>query len=133
MRKMTAEPSSRDWRDRKIREWLLLLLRFAVTREPADRFAVLSLAEELDSVGPWWRPAAPSFFQRTSEEVCAAIGAAGGAQNVAVLQRHVTRIDDARLRRAFAAAVGFQRPNPQRAMKRARRKALDLWKGLPRK
>jgi hypothetical protein len=42
---------SPDWRDRKVREWLLLLLRFAVTREPPDRAAALAVAEELDSLG----------------------------------------------------------------------------------
>ena len=133
MRKITAETGSRDWRDRNIREWLLLLLRFAVTREPADRSAVLALGDELDSVGVWWRPAAPSFFRRTSEELCAAIRTAGGVQNVAVLRRHVARIDDPRLWRSFAAAVGLQQPTPPRTMKRPKRKAVDLWKGLSRK
>jgi hypothetical protein len=36
--------SSDDWRERKVREWLLLMLRFAVTREARDRLAVLAIA-----------------------------------------------------------------------------------------
>jgi len=131
---MIVDPTSRDWRDKKIREWQLRLLRFAITRESADQTAVLADAEELDSVGLWWRPTAPSFFGRTSEEVCAAIQAAGAPQQAAVLQEYIGRIADSRLRRAFASAVSLQQPGPQRpSLKRARRKEPDLWKGLARK
>ena len=48
---MVSEFGSHDWRDRKIREWLLLLLRFAVTQEPTDQGAALAVADELDSLG----------------------------------------------------------------------------------
>jgi hypothetical protein len=131
---MIVDPASRDWRDKKVREWQLLLLRFAITREPADQIAVLALAEELDSVGVWWRPAGPSFFRRTSQEVCAAIQAAGAPQQTALLQEYISRIADPRLRRAFASAVSLQQPGPQRpSLKRAKRKESDLWKGLARK
>ena len=131
---MIVERASRDWREKKIREWQLLLLRFAITREAADSSAVQALAEELDSVGLWWQPTAPSFFRRTSQEVCAAIQAAGAPQQTAVLQEYITRIADPRLRRAFASAISLQQPGPQRpSLKRARRKEADLWKGLARK
>ena len=70
-RKMIVDLASRDWREGKIREWLLLLLRFAITREVADRSAVQTLASELDCVG--LSSSAPSFFRRTSQEVCAAV------------------------------------------------------------
>lgn len=121
-----------DWRDRKIREWLLLLLRYAVTREAADRFAVLALADELDSVGVWWRPSAPSFFRRTSREVCAAIETAGSAPSAPVLHRHIARIDDPRLRRAFAAALGLNLL-AQRRVRKTKPERSDLWKGLSAK
>jgi hypothetical protein len=131
---MALETGSEDWRDRKIREWLLLLLRFAITREPADDSAVHAFAEELDSVGLGWRPAAPSFFRRTSHEVCAAIQAAGAPQQTAVLRKHISRIADLRLQRAFAAAVGLPPSSlKRRTFKRSKRKDPDLWKGLPRK
>lgn len=132
MHDTTMETGAPDWRDRKIREWLLLLLRFAVTRQAADRFAALTLADELDAIGVWWRPSAPSFFRRTSRDICAAIETAGLSQSAAVLHRHITRIDDLRLRRAFAAAVGLSLFPPRRAT-RSKIKRSDLWKGLSAK
>lgn len=132
MRTTKPQTGARDWRDRKIREWLLVLLRFAVTQETSDRSAVLALADELDSIGVWWRPAAPSFFRRTSQDVCAAIETAGSAQSAAVLHRHVIRIDDPRLRTAFAAAVGLK-PDPRRRITKSKHKRSDLWKGLTSK
>jgi hypothetical protein len=59
---MTAAFNPHDWRSRKVREWPLLLLRFAITREASDRLAVLVMADELDGVGIERRPAAPTFF-----------------------------------------------------------------------
>jgi hypothetical protein len=56
-REMISEFDSHDWRDRKLQEWLLLLLRYAVTRESSDRSAALAMADELDSLGARWRPA----------------------------------------------------------------------------
>ena len=53
---MLAELYSSDWRDRKVREWLLLLLRFAITREPSDQSAALAMADELELI--WWTVAA---------------------------------------------------------------------------
>jgi hypothetical protein len=104
---MNAALGSDALQERKIRNWLLALLRFAVTRESADRLAVLTAANELD-VSAAKGPAAPRFFHRTSKEVCEAILAAGDEHSHAVLRRHVGRIDDPRLRRAFQAAVDLQ-------------------------
>lgn len=132
MHKTNANPGAPDWRDRKIREWLLVLLRFAVTRDLVDRSAALALADELDAIGLCWRPAAPSFFRRTSQEVCAAIDIAGSAQSAPILYRHITRIEDARLRRAFAAAVGLKLL-PRRHAGKSKAKSGDLWKGLTHK
>ena len=132
---MPAELYSSDWRDRKVREWLLLLLRFAVTREPSDQSAALAMADELNSLGPRWRPAAPSFFFRTSHEVCRAILAVNDGHNNEVLKMYVARIADPRLRRAFQAAVGFQETSTPRheGAKSKKRKAPNLWKGLPKR
>jgi len=99
--KMIGEFGLHDWRGRKLQEWLLLLLRFAITREPSDRSAALAMADELDSLGGQWRPSAARFFLKTTEEVRSAIPAANQWDNHRVLFRHVTRIDDPRLRRAF--------------------------------
>ena len=57
---------SKDWRASRIREWLLLLLRFAITWDPKDEAAALAMTEEIDALGLHWRPSAPSFFRRTS-------------------------------------------------------------------
>ena len=129
---MVAALGSHDWRDWKVREWLLLLLlllRFAITRDPSDQSAVLVMSDELDSLGAGrWGPAAPSFFVRTSKEVCKAILEVGDGRDSAVLRRHVARIDDLRLRRAFEAAVGLQHTSEQQqeGAKGRRRKDRDL-------
>lgn len=132
---MAAGFEVRDWPDRKVREWLLLLLTFAVTREPKDQSAALAMADELDSLGVRWQRTAPRFFVRTTNEVCEAILAASDVNNNAVLRRHVARIDEPRLRRAFRAAVGLQETSDvqQEIAQSKRRKNPGLWKGLPAK
>jgi hypothetical protein len=61
--------SSQDWQTGRIREWLLLLLRFAITCDLKDQAAVFAMADEIDALGHQWRPSAPSFFRRTSGEL----------------------------------------------------------------
>jgi hypothetical protein len=56
---MVAELGSHDRRNRKVREWLLLLLRFAVT--PADQATVLAVAD--DSLGMELPRTKPSSLQ----------------------------------------------------------------------
>jgi hypothetical protein len=96
-----------------VRDWLFLVLRFAITREAADRIAALTLAAELDALGTgqFW---VPRFFLRTSAEVCAAITERRNPVRRSVLMTHAGRIDDVRLRRAFLDAVelGQQCPMP---------------------
>ena len=104
---MNAALGSDALRERKIRNWLLALLRFAVTRESADRMAVLAAADELDVAGAKGS-AASRFFARTSKEVCEAILAPADQHRHDVLRRHVERIDDPPLRRAFEAAVDLK-------------------------
>jgi hypothetical protein len=55
--------------------------------------------------------------------------------NNAVLQMHVARIDDVRLREAFQAAIGLRQISEprQESAKSRRRKYRNLWKGLPQK
>src|SRR5262245_13272082 len=62
----TDEIGSHDWRAARIREWLLLLLRFAITHDATDELAAFAVADEIDAIGLRWRPSAPSFFRRTS-------------------------------------------------------------------
>ncbi len=97
--------ASQDRRAGQIREWLLLILRFAVTRDSNDEAGVFGKADELNSLGLQWRPSAPSFFRRTSAEICNAITVTDDPKRAVILKRHLARIDDLRLRRAFEAAV----------------------------
>jgi hypothetical protein len=129
---MARELRSPDSTELLVREWLLLLLRFAITRQPSDRSAVCAMAEQLDSPGQQVRPSAFRFFRRTSEEVCRAI-VAGDGENESIIRRYIARIDDSRLQRAFLAAVGL--PTIPRHVRRSatngRQRSQDLWKGLP--
>jgi hypothetical protein len=118
---------SQDWRVKRIREWLLLLLRFAVTRDAKDEAAALAMADEIDAIGQRWRPPGPSFFRRTTDEICKAITAPAGAERAAMLNKHLARIEDPRLRRAFAAATEVERrPSPAFSKIDGQR----LWAGL---
>ena len=121
--------ASAEWRTSQIREWLLLLLRFAITHDPSDQAAVLSVASEIDSLGLQRRQSAPSFFRRTSSEVCQAIITCDDPKRNAILGKHLARIDDLRLRRAFRAAIGLA-DRPSQASSESKRQ--ELWAGLSR-
>ena len=125
--KLHEVAGSRDSRASRIREWLLLLLRFAITWDPKDEAAALAMAEEIDALGLRWRPSAPSFFRRTSGEVCKAITAPDDPERAIVLKEHIARIDEPRLRRAFQAAVELGRGSAADS----KVKRPDLWTGLP--
>jgi hypothetical protein len=93
------------WRARKIRNWLLAILCFAVTLEQADKATVLAIADEMDRSGIRADNTAFAFFARTSTVLCSAIADQDDPQRVVILRRHISRIDDRRIRRALAAAV----------------------------
>jgi hypothetical protein len=115
---------SQDWRAGRVREWLLLVLRFAITHDAKDQAAVFAMADEIDALGQRWRPSAPSFFRRTSGEVCNAITALDDPTRASILKKHIARIDDPRLRRAFRAAVNLERESRPSAGENERQ---DLW------
>lgn len=123
-----AQFSSEDWQAGRLREWLLLLLRFAISCDPTDKAAALAMADEIDALGQQWRPSAPSFFRRTTEEVCEAITAPYNSRRTSVLKKHIARIDDPRLRRAFHAAVDIEQRSP---FGPSEAKRQNLWRGLP--
>jgi hypothetical protein len=59
---------------KKIRDWLLALLRYAVTLHDADKSAVLLIAVEIDKLGSLAEDrSAFKFFRRTSTDLCSAI------------------------------------------------------------
>lgn len=123
------EPLDRS--DRLLRAWNLALLRFAVTRDEADRLNVAALAAELDRLGG--RRTADEtfhFFRRTSSQLCAAIG--GQVQNAAdILNRFCQQIDEPRLRLAFAAATGITHSDPAPSQLPRPKRNPDLFRGLP--
>lgn len=114
-----------------LQAWLLALLRFAVTRAPADRMVALAAAAELDRPAAGNTATAPHFFRRTCAGLCAAIADRDCIHADQTLQAHLARIADARLQRAFAAALDLKCPKPKakRLSGRAKTRA-NLWKGL---
>jgi hypothetical protein len=118
-----------DGQANQVREWLFLILRFAITRDPEDEVAVLMMANGMDSLGRQWGRAAPSFFRRSSDELCKAIAALDDPNREAILKRHIRRIEHPLLRRAFQSAVSFEQSAPQVP---GRSDQSDLWAGLRR-
>jgi hypothetical protein len=98
-----------DVQDGQVREWLFLLLRFAITRHPDDELSVLMMANGIDSLGRQWGRAAPTFFRRSSDEVCKSIRALDDPGREAILKKHIRRIEHPGMRRAFQAAVDCER------------------------
>jgi hypothetical protein len=118
---------AQDWGARQVREWLLQLLRFAVTSDSRDQSAALALADEIDARGLQWRPSAPTFFRRTTKEVCKAITTVDDPKSAAILKRHLARIDNPALKRAFQGAVNMDERTTS-----STRRSRDLWFGLRR-
>jgi hypothetical protein len=118
---------SQDWRAGRIREWLLLVLRFAITCDAKDQAAAFAMADEIDALGHQSRPSAPTFFRRTSGEVCEAINALEDPRRITILKKHIARIDDPRLRRAFQAAVDLERGSWPAATEQKRQ---HFWAGM---
>jgi hypothetical protein len=118
-----------DIRERKLRDWIFSLLRFAVTHSPDDQAAALTLAIELDRSGG---PSELTFFQRTSLAVCRAMVVRDEDGNQ-ILQQYLSRIEDPRLKNVFAPAIGrddISLGHPRKKARRGLRAAL-LWRGLP--
>ncbi|MBN8988478.1 MAG: hypothetical protein J0H42_09535 [Rhizobiales bacterium] len=125
---MGSELHGKDWFAGTLRAWHLAMLRFAVTLDNADRLAVLRVAHEIDELCPRQDGCtAFTFFRRTSAELCAAILQPNEATS-AVLHRYLVRLDDDRLKRAFAAAIGAAKPAVAPIHQATRRPGL--WKGL---
>ncbi len=118
-----------DSHEKQLRDWMLGLLRFAITQAPQDQAAAVALAAELDIRGGL---AGLTFFQRTSRAVCHAI-VVHDENGSRILRQYISRIEEPRLRNAFAAAVGFDAIAPTSNRKRAENKLRPplLWRGLP--
>ncbi len=97
----------------QVREWLFLLLRFAITRDPQDELAVLMMANAIDALGRQWGRPAPSFFRRSSDETCKAIRDLDDPGRERTLRKHIQRIEHPALRRVFQAAVLSEEQAPR--------------------
>ena len=119
-----------DWHAKTVRAWQLAILRFAVTLDNADRLAVMAIANEIDRLAPQHDAARPdfSFFRRTSAELCAAI-LQPNELHFTVLRQYLARIDDDRLKRAFAATIEADQPKGSSVSKPFKRDR-GLWRGL---
>jgi hypothetical protein len=115
-------------RTQKLNDWLLAILRFAVTLEQIDRATVLAIAKDMDRAGSSVGSIAFAFFARTSTELCNAIADRNDPRRVATLSRHLRRIDDYRLRRALEAATKFEQAATT-SSKAKKRDRGDLWRG----
>ncbi len=126
---MSSSVPGAEWHARTLRAWQLALLRFAVTLDNADRLTVMAIAGEIDRLGPQ-RAGKPDFgfFRRTSGELCAAI-LQPNELSAAILRQYLARIDDGRLRRAFAAAIESDRPKAS-SVSNPFKRDNGLWKGL---
>ena len=128
----TVSVASLPDEERQVGEWLFLLLRFVITRDVKDRAAAVGTAEIMDGVDRCWRPSGPTFFARTSEAVCRAIADQQDPACSATLRTLVQRIDDPRLKRAFAAVLELETSHAAARARSARRRPVpvDLWRGL---
>jgi hypothetical protein len=113
-----------------IREWLIGILRFAITLELSDRATILNLAAELDRLASLTKNNGFTFFARTSVQLCNALIARNCPESVETLRGFLGRIDHLPLRRAFEAVLDVKPSRPDRR-DLLRRSRENLWKGLP--
>lgn len=129
---MSVQTEISDWHARTVRAWLLALLRFATTLNNDDKLAVFAAAAEIDKLSS--RHAGLCgfrFFHRTSAEVCAAVVNPRQAGSTAVLHRHLDRIKDERIKRAFVAVLELEQAASKPRVRSMKAKSHDdLWKGL---
>jgi hypothetical protein len=129
---MSSSIPGSEWHARTLRAWQLAMLRFAVTLDNADRLSVMAIANEIDRLGPHHEGKPDfGFFRRTSAELCAAILQPSEFTPV-VLRQYLARIEDGRLRRAFAAAMEAGRPTVSSVGKSANRDNGRLKELFPR-
>jgi len=109
---MSVRLDDAEWRDRKIRDWLLAIVRFALTLDASDRQAVLAMAQEMDGLGYLPGRASFRYFVRTSAAACGAIAHREDPGRIDILRRLAGSIPDRRLRAVMVAAVALDAPCP---------------------
>lgn len=108
------------WHSKALQAWLLALLRLAVTGDRADRLEVMATARALDALGaPDLRISefpAFRFFHTTSVGLCRAMTDPMHPGRNNILRQHIARIEDRRLKHAFATAVAIDHPTSEPAV-----------------
>jgi hypothetical protein len=129
---MSVKTEISDWHARTVRAWLLAMLRFATTLDDDDKLAVFAAATEIDKLSTQHTgPCGFRFFHRTSAEVCSAVVNPRQVGSTAVLHRHLERIKDERIKRAFMAVLGLEETATKPKIKSIEARSRDnLWKGL---
>jgi hypothetical protein len=123
-----APQGSVEWHGNVLRAWQLALLRFAITLDGADRMNVMAIAKEIDRGGRARdEPANFSFFRKTSSDLCTSILRQNDSAGT-ILRQYLARIEDARLERAFASAIGVDQAPAARKPKKDNNDGL--WRGL---
>lgn len=120
--------SEQPQHSQRIQQWLLAILRFAITLEEDDRLAVLAVAAEMDCAGS--AGSGFTFFTRTSVKICDAIIAKNSREAIAILRVFLRKIEHPPLRRAFEAVLEIK-PVPSKGHPSLIRDRENLWKGLP--
>jgi hypothetical protein len=131
-----APQVSVEWHSRILRAWHLALLRFAITLDHTDRMNVVAIAKEIDRGGRARDERADfSFFRKTSADLCTSILQQNEHAGT-ILRQYLARIEDARLKRAFASAIDLNQVpaarKPEKDKKKDRNKDGNdgLWRGL---
>jgi hypothetical protein len=89
----------------QVRDWLLAILRFALTLDPTVRAVVIAKAADMDRLGSRKGPSQFTYFVRTSVEFCNCIVDRSIIHKAKVLRGHLRKIDDDRLRQSLKAAL----------------------------
>jgi hypothetical protein len=122
-----ASPEERQ--QQQIADWLLAILRFAVTRQEPDRMSALTMANDMDRPSAHAESNSFAFFANTTKELCDVIANEHTPQRLRVLRQHLGRIGNRRLRAAIEAATGLQERGTAATAHPESVRAY-LWKGL---
>ena len=125
--------SARDARDDLVRDWLFLMLRYAVSREAQDRRTVLDLAAKMDTLGKERDREAFRFFRDHSERLCAAIAAPDTLGRRRILLAHARMIGQRPLQRAFLLTCRLELREKVFSGFGTASDRSGLWKGLQRR